>query len=326
MRPLCALFLLLTAAQAQELLQAKGKTLDEFDVVVDLSRVDHSSARGLAEAYARMHVQNHAMSRHFTGLYHREHEAIVTRYFTDRVVQHQKMKYARAEKRGQKLECVVSSVEPKGDDRATALLRSTLKGMLMGKSVTMHLELKRVAGKWWLDKVLTADPKHGFQDRGIGLPAAVPAIVVPEPSSADLSTAKAAVMSMRRDVVRFGAVSAKAKTEMYREIFTIVAEFFGQGVADAEHKKLKTPEPSLPRVYQMLQPDAPVDGTVRIQILVKEEIPGGDGKRSAIGNFAFDLRKDVRLNEWRIVGETWRPKPDQPMVPRTDSFGLLFIG
>lgn len=308
------------------MLQAKGKNLAEFDVVVDLSRVDHGSPQGLAEAYARMHVQNHALTRHYAALYHKGHEAIVKRYYTDRIVQRLGMAYARDESKGQKLECVVADVQEKGADRAVALLRSTLRGKILGKSVSMQLEMKKVDGKWWLAKVLTADPKKGFVDRGIGLPPVVPEIVVPESATPDKSSAKAAVASLRKDVVRFGAIANKAKTEMYREIDTIVAQFFGKAVAEAERKKLTAPEKPLPRVYQTLQPDPPVDGTIRIQILVKEEIPGGEGKRSAIGNFAFDLRKDVRSNEWRIVGESWRPKPDEPMVPRTAAFGLLFIG
>jgi len=324
-RLLATLILLTAVAAAQDsepLLQAKGETLAEFAVVVSIDRVDHSSARALAESFARLHVDNHAMSERFAQLVRKGHEEVVRRYFTERLARRTRGDYLRAEKKRQPVRCLVESVEPGGDE-ATALLRREHRG----KTHTMQLEMKRTAGQWRLVRVLHADPKKGFVDKGLGIPPPVwQAPGVPEKSRPDYSTPQTVVTSLRKDIHRFSAESNRARGQMHLHFFRIVEAFYGKDVAAAAKQRQPKPAGGLKRSYKLLEPDPPVEGTVRVQVLIEEEIPGGEGKRSAIGNFAYDLRRDVRENVWRIVGEFMRPKPDEPLVPRNVGFGMAFAG
>ena len=68
-----AIVLLLGGLAAAEgpgpMIWATGTTLESFDVAVDMSRLDRSSARSLAESFGRVPLQQSEVSPHITHLF-----------------------------------------------------------------------------------------------------------------------------------------------------------------------------------------------------------------------------------------------------------------
>ena len=88
MRLAGCVLVLSAAAAGGDLLEARGDTLATFDVAVHLARIDHSSAGALADSFAALYTQQHAVALRFQRLFRKEHVAILARYFEKKLVEH----------------------------------------------------------------------------------------------------------------------------------------------------------------------------------------------------------------------------------------------
>jgi len=307
-------------AQDLPLIRAAGTSLDTFDVELRLDAVDHASPEGLARSFARFEEQQHGVRRRFAELVRDAHLDLLRGYYAKEMVDRQAKAYDEVEQKGYR--CEVTGVEPKGD-KATARIRRTYVEAGKQREETSELSFVNAGRRWELVTIRDRAPDGRLAERGIGAPPVLKRVPVPTPEPPDLSSAKAAVMSLQHEVLHFGALRDNASLLLTDRFFDIAAAFYGEETArKARASRPKTDAPA--PVFVEVGDGAPrLADLVRVEVTVFEEVPGRPDLRSAIGNAAFDLRPES--GKWKVVSEHLRPDPEMALSPVTGNFGLFFL-
>jgi hypothetical protein len=319
--PLVLAFLALGApAQDLPLIGASGTSLETFDVDLRLDAVDHASAEGLARSFARFVEEQHGVNRRFGELVAEAHIDLMRAYYARDLVDRQARAYAAPVQKG--YACEVKSVGP-GGDTTTAMLESRYVEGGKQRTESSELVLRRDAKGWWIEAIRDKGPDGTFSPRALGVPPAMKSIPVPPAAAPDPSSAKALLSSLREAVLRFAALRDNASMKLNGRFFDITAAFYGEDVARKAREERPRPEPLTPAFVEFGAPTPRLADLVRIEVTVREQVPGREDLRSAIGQAAFDLRPEE--GGWRVVGEFYRRKPDQALTPVTSGFGSFFF-
>lgn len=308
------------AAQDLPLIRAAGTSLDTFEVELRLEAVDHGSAEGLAKSFARFEEEQHGVRRRFAELVRDTHLDVLRGFYAKDLVDRQAKAYDAVEQKGYR--CEVTGLVPAGD-QATAQIRRTYVEAGKQREETSELSLVHAGRRWELAAIRDRAPDGRLVERGLGAPPALRRVPLPAPEAPDLSSAKAAVTSLRDAILRFGAHRDNASLALTDRFFDIAAAFYGEETARkarAARPKTEAPTP----VFLEVGDGAPrLADLVRVEVTVNEEVPGRPDLRSAIAQVAFDLRPEA--GTWKIVSEHLRPDPDMAFSPVTGSFGLFFL-
>ncbi len=320
-RLLC-LLLAAAAAAAQDLplIRAAGTSLDSFEVELRLDAVDRASAEGLARSFARFEEEQHGVRRRFAELVRDEHLDLLRGFYAKELVDRQAKAYDAVEQKGYR--CEVTGVTPAGD-RATAQVRRTYVEGGKQREETSELSLVHNGRRWEMAAIRDLGRDGRLVERPLGAPPELKRVPLPAPETRDLSSAKAAVASLRAEILRFGAHRDNASLALTDRFFDIAAAFYGDETARkarASRPKTEAPTPAFVEIGD----GAPrLADLVRVEVTVSEEVPGRPDLRSAIANAAFDLRPEA--GQWRVVSEHLRPDPDMAFAPVTTNFGLFFL-
>jgi len=322
------LALLLSAAAAfgedpGAILEARGATLEAFDVVAHLDRVDRSSAETLARSFARLTVEERRVNLTFGDLFRSEHLQILRRYYAPDLVRGQTEDYRGLPLPGD-TRCRYLGLKPVGDDHAVASLRRSWTEDAKRLERVVRLELVRRGDEWWVERIRDAQGDGTFRERDLGVPSALPATELPAAPARDLSSPKAAVESLKADIERLGAMRARASIALYRHYFAILETFYGEPTARAARARQTKAKPDIPHTFKINPHELEAGDSVRVAVLAVEEVPDTEGQHSVIGQVSFDLRRDGP--GWRIFAEWARPDPTKAPVPQTTAFALFFLG
>jgi hypothetical protein len=315
-----AITLLLGGLAAAEgpgpMIWATGTTLDGFQVEVDMSRLDRSSAPALAESFCRFHVEQHEVSRSFTLLFQKMHLELLRRYYQTGLVDIQRKAYlALPVRKG--LSCRVAEMEPPSEDGEVA---AVLRREWEGGSQLMRLVLRKGEDGWVLRRILHEKEAGGYEDRGLGVPPALGEVKVPDRSKPDQSSARAAIASLKTDMLRLRALSWRGRLALYAHYFEILSGFCGSDAAERARKEQPVPKGWVPREFKIAHATES-----RVDVLAQEEVLGTGGKRSAIGAARFDLTRGAD-GAWRVSAEWSFPDPERPPVRLPRDFALFFLG
>ena len=315
-------FLLLAAAplvaQEMPLIRAAGTSLETFEVELRLDAVDHGSAEGLAKSFARFEEEQHGVRRRFAELVRDAHMGVLRSFYAKELVDRQTDAYDAIEQKGYRVE--VTGVTAEGD-KATAQMRRTYVERGKEREAASEISLVRNGERWEIAAIRDRRANGQSVERGLGAPPVLKRAPLPAPAAPDLSSPKAAIESLRGEIVRFGALRDNASLALTDRFFDILAAFYGEETAKkarADRPKTKAPPPSFVVVGDGVPKLADL---VRVEVTLSEEEPGRS--RVTIANAAFDLRPED--GTWKVVGEFIRPDPDKPFSPVTNNFGLFFF-
>lgn len=309
------------AQEPSSLLRAEGTTLESFSVRYDSGSLKRSTPAELADSYARYVTQQQAASRMFGTLFRNAHVDLLKRYLAPPLVQRQEAAYATGPQ-APAMKCSVAKAEDAG-----ALLRRSWTDPRTGKAASrmVRLDMEKRQGVWWVKTILVEVETGKFVDRGLGIPPPEPPADVPAKVRPNLVTAHGLVSTLRDDMLRLRALGVRGRNAVYRSSFLILGDFFGRDRVEAVRRRQPKPPAAGPaHRFDVVPPRDPDAGLVRIEVVVKEEIPGAEGKWSAIGQSVFDVRRIE--GRWRVTGEWNRPDPKQPLVALNRGFALFFLG
>jgi len=320
-----ALLLVAPVALAQEapLMRAEGVGLETFGVELRLDRVDHATAAGLAASFARFQEDEHGVRRRFGELVRDAHLEIMRRYYAPELVEQQEKEYEAQFQKGYR--CEVAGLTPDGDTKATAVLKRTFIESGKQREETSEVALVKNDKGWWIAAIRDRTPDGTWRERGLGTPPALSRMRPPDPVTADASSPKAAVASLRADAQRLGALRLNAQLAHYQRFFDIAAAFYGEDVAAKARADQKRPGPPPETISEIGEPKPRVADLVRVEVAVKELKADRPGESPVVGELAYDLRP-AGEGRWRIVAEHMRARPDAPYTPVTVNFGLLYVG
>ncbi len=309
-----------SAAQDLPLIRAAGTSLETFEVELRLEAVEHATAEGLAKSFARFQAAQHGVRRRFAELVRDAHLDLLRGCYAKDLVDRQAKAYGAVEQKG--YHCEVTGVTPEGD-KATAQIRRTYVEGGKQREETSEVSLVHNGRRWEIAAIRDRVPDGRLVERGLGAPPALKRVPLPAPATPDLSSAKAAVTSLRGEILRFGALRDNASLALTDRFFDILAAFYGEDTARKARAGRPQTEPPSP-VFVEVGDGAPrLADLVRVEVTVSEEVPGRKDLRSAIANAAFDLRPEG--GKWKIVSEHLRPDPEMAFAPVTRNFGLFFL-
>jgi len=315
------IILLLAAASAiaqdLPLIRGSGTSLETFEVDLRLDAVDHATAEGLARSFARFEEEQHDVRRSFADLVREAHLDILRRFYTKDLVDRQAKDYESVVQKGYRSE--VKGVTVEGDKATAQLQRTYIVGGKQREEAT-EIDLVRDGARWRIAAIRDRGRDGQFKERPLGTPPEMKRAPVPSPAAPDLSSPKAAVTSLRDEVLRFGGLRDNAALSLTDRFFDICAAFYGDEVAKKAREERPRPKESPPVSFDVGEPAPRLSDLMRVDITVNEDVRG---KRTAIGQAAFDLRSED--GKWRVVGEYLRPDPDTPPSPVPRNFGLFFL-
>lgn len=319
MKTAMALLLLLPALAAEELplIRAAGTSLETFEVDLRLDAVDHATAEGLAKSFARFEEEQHGVRRRFAEIVRDAHMDLLRAFYVKDLVEKQGKAYEAMEQRGYRSE--VKGVRAEGD-QATAELRRTY--IVAGKERTevTEMDLVRDARGWWIKAIRDRGRDGKLVERPLAPPPPLKRPPVPAPAAPDLSTADAAVRSLRDHVLRFGALRDNAALPLTERFFDITAAFYGEEAATRARDGRPKPAEPAPVALDFGTAAPRLSDLMRVEVTVVEE---ARGKRNPVGQGAFDLRAED--GKWKVAGEYLRPDPDAPFQGVPGSYGLFFL-
>jgi hypothetical protein len=308
------------AAQEMPLIRAAGTSLETFEVELRLDALDHGSAEGLAKSFARFEEEQHGVRRRFAELVRDAHLGVLRSFYGKELVDRQTQAYDTMEQKGYRVE--ITGVTAEGD-KATAQMRRTYVERGKEREAASEISLVRNGDRWDIAAIRDRRRDGQFVERGLGTPPVLKRAPLPDPAPPDLSSPKAAVTSLRGEIVRFGALRDNASLALTDRFFDILAAFYGEETAQkarADRPATKTPLPSFVVVGDGVPKLADL---VRVEVTLSEEEPGRPDRRVTLANAAFDLRHEG--GTWKVVGEFIRADPDKPFSPVTNNFGLFFF-
>ena len=315
MRVAAALLLLAGLAPAQEpLIKTFGKSMEDFFVRAAPEGLERDTPEALAESYARYLVAQRNSITALGSRFRAAHVLVLGRYFTKDAVQRQQASYAAIPV--PTLKCRVAGVK---DGQATLLREWT--GVRGNPVQTMRLVLQQGDGGWHIVRILHVDSEGKAVDAGLGVPPAAAEEKVPREAGIDRSSAQATVRSLGSDMLRLGALRKRAQARLDAAYVALLNELLGAEAVKKARTKAKSREPL---GFELSMPGDPIHGVVRLGVVATEAVPGEKDQRSAVGQAAFDLRKDG--DSWRILAEWIRRDPKKPLVKRESHFGLFFLG
>ncbi len=310
-------------ARGEDLLRAKGETLAAFDVEAQLSAVDHATALGLAESFARVQRDEQAVSRQFARRFREAHLELLRDFYEPGLVEKQRTAYDAARDPVHDYASEVVAVEE--DPLPHALIRRTWRnaeGLFVERKLRLLLEKR--GEFWWVKGVEHEEEGKGWVPAGLGTPPAAPPISIPAAARADRSSPEAALRSLDLAARRLGAQRERAHRALYRHFDKIVGAFYGPE-AEAKAAKLRPKaEAVAERTLEVGAAEKRLAGLVRIEVTAYEAVPDEPGARSAVGQTALDFRRGEN-GEWQVVGELVRWKPESPLEPRSEGLALFLL-
>jgi len=318
-RTTALLLLVATSAVAQDLplIRGSGTSLETFEVQLRLEAVDHTTAEGLAKSFARFEEEQHDVRRSFADLVREAHLDVLRRFYTKDLVDRQAKDYEAVAQKGYRSE--VKGITGEGD-RATAQLQRTYIVAGKQRDEATEIDLVREGARWRISAIRDRGRDGQFRERPLGAPPELKRAPVPAPGAPDLSTPKAAISSLRDEILRFGGLRDNAALSLNDRFFDITAAFFGDEVARKAREDRPRAKESQPVSVDVGDGVPRLADLMRVDVTVYEE---AGGKRSPIGQAAFDLRPED--GKWKVVGEFLRPDPDAPPNPVPRNFGLFFL-
>jgi hypothetical protein len=305
--PLAAILVLLLPALAGEelpLIRAAGTSLETFEIVLRLEAVDRTTPEGLARAFARFEEEHHGVRRRFAELVRDAHLDLLRAYYARDLVERQAKAYEAMEQKGYRAE--LKDIRAEGD-QATAELRRTYIVFGKEREEVAEIDLVRDANGWRIRSIRDRGRDGRFVERPLGAPPPLKPAEVPAPAPPDLSSAKAALASVRAAALRFGALRHNAALSLTDRFFDITAAFHGEDAARSAREGRPTVTEAKPRDLELSEPAPRLADLLRIEVTVHEE---KGGKRQAVAQWAFDLRAEG--SQWKVAGEYRRPDPKGP--------------
>jgi len=301
---LLALLVPCAAASAEPVLEAKGDTLATFSVTLNEEAVDHGSAKGLARSLVRYRNDLLAIDRKFQRLFDLAHLAVLEGHCAEQVVATHRKRYAKRPKRPA---CELGEVSVDGG-RGTAMLSEGGR--------RLRAKLKRTEGTWYF---VGMDVRDGDAWTRMPMPSNLPRGETPVPPARepDRTSAKATVGSLAAAMARLRGLGDRARGARRRALADVIVAFSPA----TSMTYLDGGRPPAPR-FDVDDAGDTGDGSARVPVTVREKVPGTD-KWSAIGQFAFDLKKGD--DGWRIVAEQVRLQPDAPYQPSRAPVGFAFL-
>lgn len=319
MKTALALLLLVPALAAEELplIRAAGTSLETFEIELRLDAVDHATAEGLAKSFARFEEEQHGVRRRFAEIVRDAHLDLLRAFYAKDLVDRQAKAYEAMEQRGLKVE--VKGVRAEGD-KATAELRRTYIVAGREREEVSEMDLFRDAHGWWIRAIRDRGRDGKFAERPLAPPPALKRPPVPAPGAPDLSSANAAMLSLRDHMLRFGALRDHAALPLTERFFDIAAAFYGEEAAKRARDGRPSATEAAPVTLDFGAAAARLSDLMRVEVTVLEE---ARGRRSAVGQAAFDLRAED--GKWKVAGEYVRPDPEAPFQAVPGNFGLFFL-
>ncbi|MGQ0614556.1 MAG: hypothetical protein ACT4PV_12545 [Planctomycetaceae bacterium] len=328
---LAALAAPLVAAEPQPLLESRGVSLESYEVLVDLARVDHETPRSLALSYAAFDtaaVQD--VAARFARLFEKAHLDALRRTYAADLVEQQAKAYAETGPSARNVSFTILEEGAAGEGgKATVLLERRWEARDPGtgtyRLATLHVRLAmRREGRWWfLDTIAQAAPGGEFKTRDLGVPPLLSLAAPLAEQAPDLTSPQSALQTLSRDMARLQRLRAKGQNALYRHYFDLVRAFYGEAIAERARREQTAHPPPPPVTHEFGAPEPQKDGSVRIAVTALEEVAGERGQRSAVGQASFALASDA-LGDWRIVEERYRPDPEADFVPCRTTLGLFF--
>jgi hypothetical protein len=192
-------------------------------------------------------------------------------------------------------------------DKATADMRRTYIIAGREREELSEIDLVRDDGGWRIHTIRDRGRDGQFAERPLGVPPALKPAAVPAPEAPDLSSAKAALASLRAAALRFGALRHNAALSLTDRFFDITAAFHGEDAARKAREGRPSVTEAQPRDLEFTEPLPRLADILRIEVTVNEE---KSGKRRTIGQWAFDLRSEG--GQWKVAGEFRRAEPKAP--------------
>ncbi len=328
---LAALATPLLAAEPQPLLESRGSSLESYEVLVDVARVDHDTPRSLALSYAAFDkAAVDDVAARFARLFEKAHLDALRRTYAADLVEQQAQAYAETGPSARNVSFTLLEEGAAGEEgKATVLLerrweaRDPETGTYRPTTLQVRLEMRR-EGRWWfIDRIAQAAPGAEFKARDLGVPPLLTLASPPAEQAADLASPQAALKTLARDMARLQRLRAKGQNALYCHYFDLVRAFYGEAIAESARKAQHPTPPPPPMTHEFGAPEPQKDGSVRLMVTALEEVSVNRGKTSAVGQASFSLASDA-LGDWRIVEERYRPTPDAAFVPRPTTFGLFF--
>lgn len=315
--------LLLLLADPTPIVASRGDDLGSFEVVVDVARVAHDSPRALAESYAAFDaVSVNDVEARFARLFKEAHLEVLRRYYDAELVAAQAAAYEEAGAPARVAHAVLAEEAREGGGVLVTLDRTS--GRDATAAQRLRLAMRREGRWWWLESIEQAGPDGVFARRDLGLPPLVTVPAVPPEEAPQLGTPSGALRSLQRDMARLLALRARAQSALYGRYLDLIRAFYGDAAAERARKEQRRAAPAPKLEYEYGPPEGARAGPVRVEVWAFEVVPGGEGRRSAVGTAAFRMRRDV-LGAWRVVEEARRPAPDEPLKPIATGFGLFFL-
>lgn len=310
-------------ARGEDLLRARGETLAGFDVEADFGAVEHATARGLAESFARFQRDEQAVARQFARRFREAHLELLRAFYEPGLVEKQRTAYDAARDPVNDYASEVVGVEE--DPLPHAIIRRTWRN---AEGVAVERRLRLLMEKrgefWWVKGVEHEDEGRGWVAAGLGLPPAAPPISIPAAAPEDRTTPEATLRSLDLAARRLGAQRERAHRALYRHFDRIVGAFYGPE-AEAKAAKERPKAEAVPaRTMEIGASEKRLAGLVRIEVTAYEAVPDTPGAKSAVGQTALDFRRGEN-GEWHVVGELVRWKPDRPLEPRSEGLALFLL-
>lgn len=318
MRALAALAVLAAAAAGEPMVVARGGSLEAFEVVVNLARVDHASPEALARSYAEFDAAiANDCAAHFARLGAAAHIDILRRYYAPELVRKQEAAYEQLQRSEAVVRCEVKTVAADKAGAATATIERT-----GARRILLELGMRLRGEFWWIERIAEVGEDGRRTERDLGIPPLLPQPKIGAAVKADLSSPEAALRSLHAEMARLAALRARSQNELFRHYFAIVSAFYGEEAATRAREAQKPADPAIPLSYEFGNAIAAAGGATRISVVARETVPGAEEKRSAVGRGMFDFRAGS-TGEWRVVEELVQLTAEGNPEPRSSGFALL---
>jgi len=312
------------AQDEPKILETRGGSLQDYRVVVQLGRIDHSSAKGLAGSFARAENDRMLAARTLRQNFERMHLEILKRYCDESLVDKQRAQYEAVPASASVIWTDVKAVEAKGETTAVAVLELRWRQPGTGEVATRpaRLRMMRKGNLWWVEGVDDQGDDGKFAARQVVLEADVAPVTVPGQVKSDLSSAKSCVNGLKAEIRRLRLLSQRGRRELYGNQSKFASAFFGMEAA----AKLERREPlsDVEKIYEVSK-GVPLDnGRQRVTVTALEQVPDEPpGTTSPVGQAIFEAAKVSQ--GWRIIAEYFRYEIDKPFHLTKENYALFFL-
>ncbi len=306
------------------ILETRGGSLEDFRVTAQLGRIDHTSAKGLAESFARAENDRMLAARTLRQSFESLHLEILERYCDKSLVKEQRGLYESRPASASVIWTRVVSVEAKGDDAAVAELELRWRKPGTGDIATTpaRLNLVKRGSLWWIAGVEDKGEGGEFAERKLVLEAEIDPVTVPGRVEADLSGAQKCIRGFKAEITRLRLLSQRGRRELYGNQPKFAAAFFGEEAAAKLERKAD--EGDVEKIYEVSKAIEAEKGRRRVTVTALEQVPDEPpGTTSPVGQAIFELAK---VNgKWRVIAEYFRFKIDKPFHLTKENYGLFFL-